>query len=68
MLAPEHRHEYIRLLFQLSQNGKRTVDFDLQYPELERFIAQSWEKAFQLVQDAEDLQMQRSRKNIRIKL
>ena len=67
MLAPEHRHEYIRLLSKLSQNGKRTVDFDLQYPELERFIAQSWEKAFQLVQDAKDLQMQRSRKSSRIK-
>ena len=52
---------------QLRCTEERTVDFDLQYPELERFIAQSWEKAFQLVQDAKDLQMQRSRKSSRIK-
>ena len=37
-------------------------------PHRSRFIAENWEKAFQLVQDAKDLQMQRSRKNIRIKL
>lgn len=68
MLAPEHRHEYICLLSKLSRNSKRTVDFDLQYPKLEKFIAKRWEKAFQLVRDAKKHQMQYNKKIIKTSL